>query len=424
MKNTTYLILITAVTLGSAASGQALFRGSDTLWIDSVATHSGQKVTLDISFSNQSAIRGIDLPIIVSSPLLMVDSVSYVGGRIDGKLTTIAVIDTLNRQVHLGAMFLNSTDSEVEPGRGLFARMYLTIPDEHPAELIVIDSTHVATGPVFVDPQNQVYTPEFNRGYLDNSFAPALDDSVWLADADISAGESFSIPLSMLNELPLRYVQVPMVFQSDNVVFESVTLTGTRSINAITADADFDNILKRVVLSLAFDDNLLLPAGSGVVAMLNFRCLVAGTTELVQIDTTYQDYNDFYTQMGPLYAYMKAYPAFSSGTVSIEINTSAADDGRTPLPTDLALFQNEPNPFNPATTISFALPARAYVTLDVFNILGQKVRALVDGLLPAGEHAVTFDGRDQSGRELASGVYLYRIKVGDRVESRKMVLMK
>lgn len=83
------------------------------------------------------------------------------------------------------------------------------------------------------------------------------------------------------------------------------------------------------------------------------------------------------------------------------------------------LNQNHPNPFNPATKISFSLPAASHVRLEVYNIMGQKVATLVDGQLETGEHIVLWDG----GRT-ASGVYLYRLKAGEFVETRKMLLLK
>lgn len=96
-----------------------------------------------------------------------------------------------------------------------------------------------------------------------------------------------------------------------------------------------------------------------------------------------------------------------------------------PLPTDYALEQNYPNPFNPTTTIQFALPERAHVTLDVFNVLGQRVRTLVNEELAAGTYNPEFDGTSDGGTPLASGLYFYRLQTStDYVETRKMVLVK
>jgi hypothetical protein len=89
------------------------------------------------------------------------------------------------------------------------------------------------------------------------------------------------------------------------------------------------------------------------------------------------------------------------------------------LPVSLSLDQNYPNPFNPTTIIRYALPARTYVTLSVFNALGQQVGTLVNDTQEAGYHEVRFDGRS-----LATGVYFYRLQTGDFIQTRKMLLLE
>jgi hypothetical protein len=89
------------------------------------------------------------------------------------------------------------------------------------------------------------------------------------------------------------------------------------------------------------------------------------------------------------------------------------------LPVSLSLGQNYPNPFNPATTIRYALPARSFVTLSVYNTLGQQVTTLVNDTQEAGYHEVRFDGVN-----LASGVYFYRLQTGGFVQTRKMLLLE
>jgi len=93
--------------------------------------------------------------------------------------------------------------------------------------------------------------------------------------------------------------------------------------------------------------------------------------------------------------------------------------GESNVPETYHLSQNYPNPFNPRTEISFSLPAASNVTLEIFNVMGQKVATLVNSHLEAGEHSVTWDGS-----QAASGVYLYRFRADDFEATRKMVLMK
>ncbi|GAB4376691.1 MAG: hypothetical protein Kow0042_23250 [Calditrichia bacterium] len=90
------------------------------------------------------------------------------------------------------------------------------------------------------------------------------------------------------------------------------------------------------------------------------------------------------------------------------------------LPRTYVLEQNFPNPFNPRTKIRFALPRSGRVQLDVFNLLGQHIVSVADAPYPAGYHTVSFDGQN-----LASGVYIYRLKYDNNLEMhRKMVLIK
>jgi len=90
----------------------------------------------------------------------------------------------------------------------------------------------------------------------------------------------------------------------------------------------------------------------------------------------------------------------------------------------LTLEQNVPNPFNPSTTIAWTLQRPGPVQLRVFDVRGAVVRTLVSGDAAAGEHRDTWDGRDDGGRRVASGVYFYRLETADAVRSRSMVLLK
>ena len=88
-------------------------------------------------------------------------------------------------------------------------------------------------------------------------------------------------------------------------------------------------------------------------------------------------------------------------------------------------LSNYPNPFNPRTRISYTVPAaEVTVRLDVYDVAGRLVRVLVNGVQEPGVHQVEWDGADASGVPVASGVYLYRLQTGRRLEVRRMLLMK
>lgn len=110
------------------------------------------------------------------------------------------------------------------------------------------------------------------------------------------------------------------------------------------------------------------------------------------------------------------------------ISTGVDEPGNPPLPGSFVLDQNYPNPFNPTTQISYTLSAvggkRQNVNLVVFNLLGQKVKTLVDAPQAAGTYVVTWDGTNQAGSRVASGIYFYRLSMGEQAVTRKMLLVK
>ncbi len=99
----------------------------------------------------------------------------------------------------------------------------------------------------------------------------------------------------------------------------------------------------------------------------------------------------------------------------------------TSLPKAFSLSQNRPNPFNPSTTVSYSIPddsPELAVKLSVYNIRGQLVRTLVDDSQGSGTYSINWDGTDNGGKKISSGVYFYRLLAGDFVSTRKMVVLK
>jgi hypothetical protein len=98
--------------------------------------------------------------------------------------------------------------------------------------------------------------------------------------------------------------------------------------------------------------------------------------------------------------------------------------GNSSTPQEFSLSQNYPNPFNPETEISYGLPRDCYVKLAIYNVAGQKVNTLVDERQSAGYKTIYWNGRDDKGKAVASGIYFYKLEAGNFTESRKMVLIK
>jgi flagellar hook assembly protein FlgD len=100
------------------------------------------------------------------------------------------------------------------------------------------------------------------------------------------------------------------------------------------------------------------------------------------------------------------------------------EDHAAESPQVFTLSQNAPNPFNPATVISFRLASVLSARLAVYDATGREVAVLAEGFMQAGNHEVRWNGRDSSGNPVSSGVYLYRLEAGGKSETRKMILVR
>lgn len=117
---------------------------------------------------------------------------------------------------------------------------------------------------------------------------------------------------------------------------------------------------------------------------------------------------------------------------SIELSTADGyilpavlkDDDDSQVPGDFDLYQNYPNPFNPSTTISFNMPVSSEANLTVFDILGREIRTLAMGQLGAGYHEFIWDGKNNAGNSVSSGIYFYKLKTADYSAQKKMILLK
>ncbi len=148
--------------------------------------------------------------------------------------------------------------------------------------------------------------------------------------------------------------------------------------------------------------------------------LLTNTNEIFYLDTGLS-YGIYYYVVTAVYT--EGESSFSNPTQAYSGSTSSDENIVQPV-YKAELKNNYPNPFNPTTTISFSIPNDSNVELSIFNIKGQKVKTLVNEMLPAGEHSIIWNGRDSNGNRVSSGMYFYKLKAGDFQKVRKMILIK
>ncbi len=132
--------------------------------------------------------------------------------------------------------------------------------------------------------------------------------------------------------------------------------------------------------------------------------------------------DDGYIYVGGTYAASAYGDFYALKLVETSVGVEIVEE--TIIPRNPLLSQNYPNPFNPSTTIKFNVPRRAHVKLSVYNLLGQRITQLVNEEKPVGDYAIHWDGTDESGKAVATGMYLYRLKISEYAETKKMLLLK
>jgi hypothetical protein len=169
---------------------------------------------------------------------------------------------------------------------------------------------------------------------------------------------------------------------------------------------------------MSADVSLLLNIGNGTFSPDDFYAVGNSPTSVCSADFDKDGDNDL------------AVTNFDDDNVSVLMNGSdiVVDvDGDFPAensPRQIRLDQNYPNPFNPYTAVAFFIARRSPVELSVYDVMGRVVRRLANGEMPAGHHILNWDGRDESGRPVATGVYVYRLEAGGFEQTRKMVLLR
>lgn len=273
---------------------------------------------------------------------------------------------------------------------------------------VLVDSAHAVT----IDQDNNIYicgefreTADFGdieissySQYLSDLFVAKLNqDGDWLwAKQGGSPGSAAATSLVINNEGSILVTG----FYSLSLQLEAISLSGQGSF----------------VAGLHSDGNWLWAINTGEGNNLFSYSLAAGDEDVFYLTGAFGGSAVFDNTT-----------IVSSGLRDIFVvkcNYSLAVEEHQLPETEQLLTQNYPNPFNPETTIAFTLKSPAKVRLEIFNSRGQKIRTMVKEQRPAGEHFVVWNGRDNNGDRVGSGVYLYRLSAEERTEHRKMMLLK
>jgi Cohesin domain/FlgD Ig-like domain len=422
---------------GAVASGNFADPGiRDTVRIESVEGLRGSAVVVPVNFFADEILGGITLVLRYDPVVLNLDSVSFTGTLSEPLSIRIVNIDSTNGILD-GAAFSFDSANVIQPGAGVLANLHFRVSDSAPAGVYVIDTTTVnPPGPAILQTSfstvqtdsigNETVLPAFTAGSVTVADRAATFDSIWVDTVTGAQGETVIVDVFLHNELPLVIVKIPLRYASPKLLFDTVLFSGTRGILAgQSRQSQVNTDSQEVLITLEYLDSAPLTPGDGPIARLRFTIDNTAPNDTFAIDSA------SYLGVVPLELIttiadgsFRFTPIFHPGAIIVDFRTDVGDDDHPTLPTEFKLRQNFPNPFNPTTKIGFSLPRGSDVTLEVYNLLGQKIRTLVRGYRQQGDHVVEFDGLNEGGGSVASGIYFYRIKTDAKSETRKMTLLK
>jgi len=231
-------------------------------------------------------------------------------------------------------------------------------------------------------------------------------------------------PLNLLHAQPFSVDGVyRLTYQVGNQL--GFRVNNTTSFRIYTWDDDFTNYRQTATMSVPTTHDIeyyngVLQLGGGYFSNKKFYSVIGGQPTLI-------GEMDFPQCGGTAFFYpednkMILWAVSGAHLYDIEYALSETDTVAEPFAS--LMLHNYPNPFNPSTTISFTLSRNTTVCLDIYNLKGQKIIGLVDGVFGAGVHKVVWNGIDENGRSVSSGVYLYQMRAERCVETKKMVMVK
>ena len=425
-----FIILSLVLLAAMVTRGQTLGMDPDlpdTLVIESVVAFTAGSAVVPVRIVNDEILNAVEITLRHSSPHITLDSFSFAGGRLD---YIIMKDDQKHDDSTLTIWALQGSEEPIAIGSGSIGNLYFSWANTIPVHEVLIDtitfypSPYIEKATNFKQDGSDPFIPVIVSGTIDIQSTPFVLDSIWISDTIGYLGLPVTVAVNLYNERDIKRVSVALAYGSGEFQFDSVTFDGTRGLSAFPKQVQANNSFSQLALSMEWDDSSPLPPGSGVLAHLHFT--VSETAPVEPVEIVAEDYLGVTTTFIDLTkadGSLQIRPIFNSGIITIQIPTDVGESNNG-LPYQFELGQNYPNPFNPETTITFSLPNSETTHLTIYNVLGRKVRELISGKLPAGQHQIVFDGRSDSGNQLATGVYYYSLTAGKHKDTSKMLLLK
>ena len=434
----------------------------DSVRVASGSAQPGDHIVVPVTLHNIQTITAFSIPLAFDPDVLTCDSISYAGTRIDYINITMDTINNITGNVLFGMVVL--TEANLAPGDGEVARLYMTVNVNAPEQVTIIDTAFFppAGDLALIDPAAQTIVPEFvhgnifialnMRGDANGTGDVNLADGVYLinyifrgqrppipsdagdanSDMAVNMGDVVFVINYVFHDGPPPVKAAPPGRQKP--VYYVIEQEASESGKVIRVNIDSDVPLGGMQLEIpdpaGFVTIISTEAGEMGREMDVYYGRVGGTHRFGMCDLdgsglirtgqgevlrmSYTGFDDFRPE---------AFKVFDQYGNELPVKYGVREKTEAmPLFYDLA--QNYPNPFNPVTTVEYTLAHAGHVELTIFNVLGQRVKGLVDADQMAGRYAVAWDGTDNAGDRVATAIYFYRLKTAEFTQTRKMALIK
>jgi hypothetical protein len=215
--------------------------------------------------------------------------------------------------------------------------------------------------------------------------------------------DGFRLQLLLDERLPMDAVEIQIHYDPQHLDFDTLIFHPLLKSSQVMKLSRPDEQAGRISIALMTMENQNPLITAEPVAEIAFHTLSEGETDFSSVSE---------------------YRPLDTKSAFQQENQVRTFDTAPPVPAIFNLAQNFPNPFNATTTLRFELPESADLQLNIYNVKGQLVRSLLHKQMPAGYHQIYWDGLDEQGRSLSSGIYLYRLCTPTYIKTKKMVLMK
>ena len=395
------------VDLNWTAEGGTYDVGIETQYATLTGGHglAGETFTSSFILANTQPVYGIQLDIVADPPFMTgsevtaSDLIDFDGWEVSGN-----VVGTTYQLL----MFDNTFTNPIDPGIAHIADIMYDIAGGVPEGTDVslyIDQAAIS------DINN---LPMHTEGIDANVYVgtPPVAYSIQNVTGELVPGGTGSLEVHMENSVDVNILEFYLVDLPDDMTITAATQLDRFDDGVI--DGSSEELEDGSYYFLGYDFASGIEVGSGAILQLD-----------VQFDNTLTNPSIIMTMPGvasgdinanPLVSIFHGFGQFTGGLLSI-------DEGSA-LPAEFALHPNFPNPFNPATRIIYDLAEASDVRLEIYDLMGRNIKTLVNQTQGTGRHFITWNGNDHTGNQVGAGVYLYRLHAGNKIFTRKMILMK